>query len=185
MKIILGQGNPGADYATSRHNLGFMVLDAFAQAHDLNFQAKPKFKADLAEFNHNGDKILLVKPTTFYNDTGQTARALLDFYKLDPTNLLIVHDELALPFGVIRTRLGGSDAGNNGVKSINRAIGPATARLRLGIWNDQRERIDDASFVLSRLSQAEAQQWPSIRQRACDLIDHFLDDRFTASTHHD
>lgn len=184
MKIILGQGNPGPNYAASRHNLGFMVLDSYAADRGLNFQAKPKFKADLAEFSHQGVKVVLVKPTTFYNETGQTARALLDFYKLDSQDLLIVHDELALPYGVIRTRLGGSDAGNNGIKSINQQVGLDTARVRIGICNQQRGFIDDVDFVLGRFNADEAGQLAAIIDRACQLIDDFLVGSFEPTTHH-
>ncbi|HET7630325.1 MAG TPA: aminoacyl-tRNA hydrolase [Candidatus Saccharimonadales bacterium] len=183
MKIILGQGNPGTQYAGSRHNIGFHILDSYAQRHDLGFQAKPKFKADIAELQTSDDKVLLVKPTTFYNETGQTARALLDFYKLAADDILIVHDELALPFGTIRSRLGGSDAGNNGVKSINQQVGPDTARVRVGIWNQQRDLIDDADFVLSRFNAEEAGKLPVIIDQAGQLIDDFLAGSFEPTTH--
>lgn len=183
MKIILGQGNPGADYAGSRHNIGFAMLDAYAQKHGLSFQPKTKFKADIAEFQAVGEKVLLVKPTTFYNETGQSARALLDFYKVASEHLLIVHDELALPFGVIRTRLGGSDAGNNGVKSINRQIGSNTSRIRIGIWNEKRDATDDASFVLSRFSPEEVGRLAEIATTTSRLIDQFIANAFAATTH--
>lgn len=183
MKIILGQGNPGPNYSTSRHNFGFAVLNAYAERRDLSFQPKPRFKADIAEFQVDQDKVLLVKPTTFYNETGQSARALLDFYKTPAEDLLIVHDELALPFGVIRSRFGGSDAGNNGVKSINQAVGSSTARLRLGIWNEQRDVMDDASFVLSRFSADETEKIPVVITKAGQLIDDFVAGRLAVTTH--
>ncbi|MEP6710637.1 MAG: aminoacyl-tRNA hydrolase, partial [Candidatus Saccharibacteria bacterium] len=134
MKLIFAQGNPGDQYNTTRHNVGFAILDALAKKFEASFTSKPKFFADIAELNIEGEKILLVKPATFYNETGKSARALVDFYKLAPaTDVLVVHDDLALPFGTLRTREKGSDAGNNGIKSLNAHLGPDYARLRIGI----------------------------------------------------
>ena len=99
--------------------------------------------------------MLLAKPTTFYNDTGRAAQAILRFYKLPPQALLVLHDELALEFGIIRVRHSGSDAGNNGIKSLNAHLGQGYARLRIGIHNQLRRRMGDATFVLKPLSQAE------------------------------
>src|SRR5688572_22727546 len=105
MKVIFAQGNPGTQYTYTRHNVGFLLLDDFAKSKRAEFIKKSKFHADIAETSIDGEKVLLVKPTTFYNDTGQSARLLIDFYKLDPaTDFLVIHDDLALPFGTIRTR---------------------------------------------------------------------------------
>lgn len=156
MKLILAQGNPGTQHANTRHNVGWLVLDAFAAEHDATFAHQPKFFADIATVTVEGEKVLLVKPTTFYNETGRAARALVDFYKLDPaTDLLVIHDDLALPLGTIRVRQKGGDAGNNGVKSLNAHVGSDYWRIRIGIWNDLKGRMDDASFVLSTLSRDE------------------------------
>jgi len=115
----------------------------------VEFTKKPKFYADIAETSRSSEKILLVKPTTFYNETGQSARAILDFYKLNPKNdFLAIYDDMALPFGTIRTRLKGSDAGNNGVKSLNAHLGEEYARIRIGIFNDERAHIPAVNFVL-------------------------------------
>lgn len=153
MKLILAQGNPGAQYAKTRHNVGFFMLDALAEKWGVTFSEKPKFNALIAETTREGEKVLLVKPLTFYNETGQTARKLTDFYKLAPeTDVLVIYDELALPFGVIRTRPNGRDAGNNGIKSLNAHIGPNYHRIRVGVWSDIRDRQPDADFVLSQFS---------------------------------
>src|SRR4051812_44656762 len=120
MKVIFAQGNPGNEYTTTRHNVGFFMLDRYARDNGGEFIKKAKFHADIAELSINSEKVLIVKPTTFYNDTGQSARLLIDFYKLDPsTDFLVIHDDLALPLGTVRTRDKGSDAGNNGIKSLN------------------------------------------------------------------
>lgn len=153
MKVIFAQGNPGAEYAHTRHNIGFLLIDLFAKAHNAEFIKKAKFHADIAEISIDSEKILLVKPTTFYNETGQAARLIVDFYKLNPADdFLVIHDDLALPFGVIRTRKDGRDAGNNGIKSLNAHLGEKYARIRVGIFNDKRHLMHDADFVLGSLS---------------------------------
>lgn len=156
MKIIFAQGNPEPGYTTSRHNIGFQVLNIVAESSDAKWTKKPKFYAFAAEIKGQNDKILLVKPTTYYNDTGKTARKLVDFYKLDAQNdLLVIHDDLSIPFGIIRVRQKGSDGGNNGIKSINANIGPSYTRIRIGIYNQQRDQRDDADFVLSPFNRSE------------------------------
>lgn len=156
MKIILAQGNPGTPYAGTRHNIGWTLLDAYAATHAVEFKAEKKFAANIAIVTVNSEKVLLVKPATFYNETGRVARALIDFYKLSPTNdILVIHDDLSLPLGTIRIRDKGSDAGNNGIKSISSHIGSDYWRIRVGIWSEKRELLPDADFVLSRFSSAE------------------------------
>ncbi len=159
MKIVFAQGNPGQTYDHSRHNVGFLVLDRLADQNNLKWSEKTKFKAQVAETVIAGEKALLVKPTTFYNETGISARKLADFYGIDiPTDFLAVHDDLALPFGTIRNRQQGSDAGNNGIKSLNNHLGPDYHRIRIGIWNERRDQVDDADFVLSRFNKEENDQ---------------------------
>ena len=153
MKVIFAQGNPGKQYERTRHNVGFMALDALAAAEGGTWRTDTKFKADIAELQLDGEKTLLVKPLSFYNETGHVARVIIDFYKLDPAeDLLVIHDELALPFGTIRIREKGSDAGNNGIKSLNNHLGPTYTRLRIGVWDESRDLMDDAAFVLSVFS---------------------------------
>lgn len=175
MKLIFAQGNPGTDYEQTRHNVGWRVLDELAVSHAANFQPKDKFKAHIAELQIDGEKVLLVKPQTFYNETGQSARAIVDFYKLDPeSDVLVVHDELALPFGTIRTRGQGSDAGNNGVKSLNAHIGTRYHRLRIGIANADLPDRDTADFVLSKFTANEQEQLPEITTKSHQQIDNFI-----------
>lgn len=182
MKIIFAQGNPGAQYTYTRHNVGFLAVDVLAKKWGIEFANKPKFHADIAETNVNGEKILLVKPTTFYNETGQSARAILDFYKADPAqDFLVIHDDLALPFGTIRTREKGSDAGNNGVKSLNAHIGQQHKRIRVGIYNDLRERMHDADFVLSQFSADEKSALPAIFEQTERFVDAFLNNNFQST----
>lgn len=183
MKLIVGLGNPETRYDGTRHNVGFEVLDAYSRAQGIEFQLKDKFKAELAETGSPGDKVLLLKPRTYYNLSGEAVRAVADFYKIDPQDILVIHDELALPFGRIRTRLGGSDAGNNGIKSINQHLGPDTARVRIGIANQLREQIPDADFVLAKFTATEREDLDRLNHKATELIDDFIGDRFETTTH--
>lgn len=179
MKIILTQGNPGPDYMATRHNIGFRLANALAESQGASFQAKSKFKAEIAEFSSSGEKILIVKPTTFYNQTGFTARALCDFYKVDPSqDLLVICDDLSLPFGTVRTRQQGSDAGNNGLKSIISTIGDKFPRIKIGIANPLLEKMDSADFVLNRFSLAESEKITPIFDICFDFINDFLEDNF-------
>lgn len=176
MKVIFAQGNPGSEYAGTRHNVGFMALDKLAGEYNVSFTPKAKFYADIAEIIIAGDKVLLAKPTTFYNETGRSARALVDFYKFDPKDdLLVVHDDLALPFGTIRIRSKGSDAGNNGIKSLNASIGADYSRIRIGIGTDLREQMNDADFVLGRFRTNEARTLKEeIIPKNIELLQDFL-----------
>lgn len=185
MKIIFAQGNPTPEYSGTRHNIGFMALDSFGAKHDADFSAKSKFSAEIAELTINDEKVLLVKPTTFYNETGNSARKLLDFYKLIPRDeLLVIHDDLALPFGTIRIRRKGSDAGNNGIKSLNAHIGPDYARIRIGIYNELNDRLDDADFVLSRFNEDERRMLEkSIVPKTTDLIRNFISDKLEETSY--
>ncbi|MEO5499066.1 MAG: aminoacyl-tRNA hydrolase [Candidatus Saccharimonadales bacterium] len=184
MKLIIGLGNPEERYTNTRHNLGFRVLDAYGKKNGADFAPKEKFKAHVAELIVAGEKVILAKPTTYYNNAGECVRSLVDFYKPEADSILVVHDELALPFGTIRTRIGGSDAGNNGVKSITQHMGPDTARIRIGVYNDLRDRIDDADFVLSNFTKVETKALSDVTlPKAIQIIDDFVADNFAHTTH--
>ena len=154
MKLIFAQGNPGAEYTRTRHNIGWQCLDALAGS--TAFAAKPKFFADIAEITEAGEKCLLVKPQTFYNETGRSLRALMDFYKLSLDDVLVIHDELMLEFGKIRVRHSGRDAGNNGLKSLHTHIGSESfTRIRIGVATDRRQQMGDTAFVLGTFTPDE------------------------------
>lgn len=157
MKLIIAQGNPESRYSATRHNIGFLIINTIADKYNAKWQKKAKFSADIAEINISDEKILLVKPTTYYNETGLSVRKLVDFYKINPINdLLVIHDDLALPFGTVRVRKQGSDGGNNGIKSINAVVGQNYTRIRIGTYNELRDKMDDADFVLSKFNAKES-----------------------------
>ena len=177
MKVILALGNPGEKYVHTRHNAGFLVIDQLAAEQGAQFSNKPKFFADIAELNMSGKKILLVKPTTYYNEVGISARAILDFYKLTLDDLLIIHDDTALDFGKIRVRKDGRDAGSNGLKSLHTHIGADFWHIRIGTDNLLRRQIGDVDFVLSKFNADEQKilrDWTI--PESIKLIGTFLDD---------
>jgi len=185
MKIILAQGNPGTDYTQTRHNIGFSVIDSLALKYEAEWINKPKFQAYLTQINIDGEKVLLVKPNTFYNETGASARKLIDFYKLAPaTDLLVIHDDLALPFSTIRVRNQGSDAGNNGIKSINSHLDENYTRIRIGIDNEFREKAGDTDFVLANFRNGESRQIKkSIIPQSIELIEQFCSNNLKITSH--
>ena len=133
MKLIVGLGNPGTKYATTKHNIGFMTLDEIAHREQLNFN-KTLCQAELAEYFVNGEKIILVKPQTFMNDSGRAVGPLLDYFDLTVADLLVVYDDLDLPTGAIRLRSSGGAGGHNGIKSLIQHLGTKEfPRLRIGI----------------------------------------------------
>lgn len=184
MKLILAQGNPGVKFVETRHNVGFRALERFADDHGLHFQAKSRWNAEVAEQGSGESKILLVKPSTFYNETGQAARALVDFYHIDPRDVLVIHDELALPFGTLRTRQRGSDAGNNGIKSLNAHLGQDYTRLRVGIANELLAHMAAMEFVLGNFSKEEKTQLDTvIFPKTNEIIDKFIDGSLEITSH--
>ena len=182
MKILLGLGNPGKKHSQTRHNVGFWVLDECLKEFGGAFKHERKFNAEVAEVTIAGKKALLVKPHTYYNEVGQSARALLDFYKLASEDILVIHDDLALPLGTIRTRVGGSSGGNNGLKSLEQYIGQATARLRIGVWTDRHHDTDKVGVVLGKLSRDEQIVLSSLQPEMSAVIHDFINDALHPTT---
>ena len=159
VKLIVGLGNIGKEYVSTRHNAGFMAVDEIQkQAKMPSWQEKTKFKAFISEEFIAGQKVILAKPTTLMNLSGESIKALKDFYKLLNSDITVIHDELDLNFGVIKEKTGGGSAGHNGLKSIISLIGEDFNRVRVGIKNEQLESRDAADFVLDRFSQTEVKQ---------------------------
>lgn len=132
MKLIVGLGNPGAKYARNRHNIGYMALDQIAQDH--NFPAwKSKHQGVISEGRFGSDRAVLLKPETFMNNSGQSVQAAMRFYKLEPADVIVFHDEIDLAPGKVKCKTGGGHAGHNGLRSIHGHIGPDYDRVRLGV----------------------------------------------------
>lgn len=182
-RLIIGLGNPEPRYDLTRHNLGYWVITQIAGLAGLVFTSKSKFKADIAEMTIGEERVILARPTTYYNLSGESVRALADFYKIPSDHILIIHDDLALKFGTVRARVGGSDAGNNGVKSITSCIGQGTARIRVGIATEQRATFGDSEFVLAKFTTDELIALTPLLEKIAVLVDDFISDSFAPTTH--
>ncbi|HET7312886.1 aminoacyl-tRNA hydrolase [Salinisphaera sp.] len=146
IRVLVALGNPGPDHARDRHNAGFWLADRLAERWRLNFSAEKKFKGDLARLMHGGETLWLLKPMTYMNASGQAIQPLTAFHKIEPDEVLVVHDELDLPPGTARLKDGGGHGGHNGLRDSHRVIGPGYRRLRIGIGHP-----GHASRVLSHV----------------------------------
>ena len=156
MKLLTGLGNPGAQYAGHRHNIGFMALDRIAGDHGFS-PWRAKFQGEIAEGRFGSEKVVLLKPGTFMNESGRAVRAAVDFHKLDASDVVVFHDELDLAPGKVRLKTGGGHAGHNGLRSIHAHLGPDYDRVRLGIGHPgHKDRV--AGYVLHDFAKAD-QDW--------------------------
>ncbi len=173
MIVIAGLGNPGTKYASTRHNVGFDVMDVLANKFNIKIN-KIKFKALIGEGIWAGEKIVLIKPLTYMNLSGESIRPLVEFYKLKAEELLVVVDDVDIDFGTIRLKKKGSAGTHNGLKSIIFQIGTDQfPRLKIGI-GQKPEYYDLADFVLSKFSEQERQIIDKAILKAADAIDEFI-----------
>ena len=170
--IVAGLGNPGEEYARSRHNLGFMAIDAVAAAHQAGFSRR-RFKAACATVKIGGRSALLAKPQTFYNLSGESLAAIAGYYKVPVERLIIIHDDLDLEAGRIRIKRGGGDAGNRGVRSIAEHLGPDFIRIRIGIGRPPGEG-DSKDFVLKPMTRAERVHYEPVLARAGEAVETLM-----------
>jgi len=179
--LVVGLGNPGARYQATRHNAGFMVVDELASRTGASFRAK--FSGELAEVELSSTRVLLLKPTTFMNRSGESVRAAASFYKIPPESVLVVHDELDLPFGQQRLKQGGGDAGHNGLKSVSLQLGsPCYLRLRFGIGRPPPEfGGTPADFVLEAFAPPEKAALPELLKGAADAVGLVVSRGFAAA----
>ncbi len=168
--LVVGLGNPGPGYAGNRHNVGFMVVDLLAERMGARFKAN-KARAEVVEGRLSGVRVVLAKPRTFMNDSGGPVTGLRDFFKVPVERLVVVHDELDLPYGGLRLKLGGGDNGHNGLKSIRRSLGTGEFhRVRFGIGRPP-GRMDAAAFVLRDFGAAERKDLDLEVDRAADAVE--------------
>lgn len=180
MKIIVGLGNPGEKYKDTRHNVGFLALDFLLNDGDGFMKAKPshEFKSEMFSLEKDGQKIILLKPQTYMNDSGQALKVICNFYKIDlKEDLLVVHDEVDLPFGMERLTPSSSAAGHNGVKSIIENLGTQDFhRIRIGVESRaSKEEMPTENFVLQNFSAEELEKLKAdILPRVKAEIEKFL-----------
>jgi len=178
LKLVAGLGNPGIKHAETRHNAGFWFLDRLAARHKLNFAADPRLFGEQARLQYDDLDIRLFKPTTYMNDSGRALQAIMNYYRLTPTELLVVHDEIDLEPGTIRLKLGGGHAGHNGIRDIIDCIGSHDFnRLRIGVGHPgEKERVVGA--VLGRPTDAEKKIIDSAIDTALELLPQILTGEF-------
>lgn len=166
--LIIGLGNPGNKYTNTRHNIGFSIIEEIAKQENFqDFKLHKKFNSQITENTLTNGKVILAKPQTFMNESGQSIRAIMDFYKIPINKILVIHDELSINFGQIRARVGGQAAGHNGIKSVMSHVGADFGRLRVGIKNDKTPQTDTSNFVLAKFSKKEQQSLePLIKESA-------------------
>lgn len=164
MQILVGQGNPDAKYLGNRHNLGFMVVDAIASEYGFA-PWRAKFQGQVCEGRIGGEKVLLMKPETYYNETGRAAQAALKFYKLSAEDVTVFHDEIDLAPGRMRVKRGGGHSGNNGIRSMIAHVGAEVRRIRLGVGHPgDKSRV--MPYVLSDFAKAD-EIWRDALITAC------------------
>lgn len=157
MLMFVGLGNPGPKYQLNRHNIGFMCIDAFAQSESLSFKNEHKAEVCRTQVRtqEGHEDLLLVKPQTFMNLSGEAVLALQSYYKIPKEKLLVLHDEVDLPYSQIRLQFNRGHGGNNGIRNIHSLIGPEYARLRLGVGRPTVPQMDVAAYVLQNFSNEE------------------------------
>ena len=175
MKLIVGLGNPGKSYEKTRHNVGFMVIDALIQ--ELNLKPQAKFKGEFVQTTLNGETVLILKPNTFMNLSGESVRLVKDFYKIEDPDILVIYDDLDLPVGKLRLREKGSSGGHNGIKSIISHLHHQDfKRIRIGI--DKDPLIVTADYVLGKFSKNDLPALNTAIKKATEACKDFCSMNF-------
>ncbi len=174
MKLIAGLGNIGDKYCFTRHNAGFMVLDRWALVENLSFKQETKLKAFIARYKFNGEDLIFVKPTTFMNLSGEAVRAVMNYYKINISDVLIIYDDISLDLGRIRIRAHGSDGGHNGIKSIINNLGSNSfSRIKIGIGP---QIGPSESFVLQNFSKDQLDMLKSVLDKTIEAAKSVITD---------
>lgn len=169
--IIIGLGNVGKEYENTHHNIGFMAVDSFAKANNISFKLEKKFQAFVGEYICGDQKHLIIKPTTYMNNSGLCVRSIMDYYKKTNEDIFVIYDDLDLPLGNFRIRKNGSAGGHNGIKSIISHISTNEfARLRIGIKKEK--EVDTIDYVLSNFSKREMETI----NKVLSIMPRFVDD---------
>jgi PTH1 family peptidyl-tRNA hydrolase len=174
--LIVGLGNIGKEYDNTRHNIGFAVVDEFVRKNDLGgWTEKKDLKCHLASGQLGETRVMVVKPATLMNLSGEAVLAVAQFYKIPPQSIVVVQDELDIDFGQIRTRIGGSSAGHNGIKSVSKLLGDENyGRIRIGIGPKHPAQMDSADFVLQKFSDKEQKETPALLKEATAILSEYI-----------
>ena len=155
LKAIVGLGNPGSEYERTRHNAGFWFVERLAEEHGGAFRREARFHGELASVEIGGVKLLLLKPLTYMNGSGRAIQSLMQFHKLAPGQVLVAHDELDLPCGTVRLKVGGGHGGHNGLRDTHEQIGPDYRRLRIGVGHPGQRELVTNYLTSGRASAAD------------------------------
>jgi PTH1 family peptidyl-tRNA hydrolase len=174
--LLAGLGNPEPKYDLTRHNAGFLCIDHFVSKTDgmEQWQQKKNLKCLISIGRVGDSRVIAIKPTTFMNLSGEAVQAAANFYKVGPEHIAVIHDELDIDFGQIRLRVGGSDAGHNGIKSITEHMGEGYGRIRIGVGPKKPAKIDSTDFVLQKFSAAEQKQLPNLTREVNAILSEYL-----------
>ncbi len=166
MKLIVGLGNPGSNYEKTRHNVGFQIIDMFIKETECSSRSNASFKSIVAECRTTDGKLLVIKPATFMNNSGDAVKSIAQFYKISYSDIWVIHDDKDIEIGKIKINVGGGSAGHNGINSLIQELGSDEfVRFRVGIKNDAVQgQMDTAAFVLAQFTGEEA----SLIQKACE-----------------
>ena len=171
---LIGLGNPGAEYARTRHNAGFWLADRFADRHHGSFRPESKFFSEMARVKVGGADVLVLKPSTYMNRSGQAVSALAQFYKLAVDDVLVAHDELDLAVGTVRLKLGGGHGGHNGLRDIHRPLTDGYRRVRIGVGHPGERHLVMPYLTEQRPSKADETELLASIDRAIDAIELWL-----------
>lgn len=174
VRVIVGLGNPGDEYRRTRHNAGFLALDRLAEAHGRPWAAERKFQAETTVVEFGGHPVLLVKPKTFVNRSGEAAAALARYYKFDGSRFCAVYDDITLPPGRVKLSVGGGTGGHNGIADLVNRIGNGFYRLRIGIGAKTEARMDLKDWVLGKISPAEEKPLEDAFAAAADGMERLV-----------
>lgn len=172
--LIVGLGNIGKQYDGTRHNIGFDCLDNFAEQHSFPAWIEKKdLRCHFTKQVIGNTQVILIKPTTFMNESGQAVMNTQHFFKVASSDTVVVHDDLDITFGQIRARQGGGSAGNNGIKSLIQHIGEDFGRVRIGVGNDLQTKMDAADFVLAKFSKDERAKLPELYREVSAILSEY------------
>ncbi|TDD15574.1 aminoacyl-tRNA hydrolase [Kribbella turkmenica] len=179
--LVVGLGNPGPSYARTRHNVGHLVADELAARTGGRWKQHKQIRAEVIETRISGIRTVLAKPRSYMNESGGPVSGLLKFFKVEPTGLVVVHDELDIDFGVLRAKFGGGDNGHNGLKSVRKSLGTGEYyRVRFGVGRPP-GRQNPADFVLNEFSATERKDLPFAVDRTADAVESLLTDGLEAT----
>ncbi len=169
MHLLVGLGNFGKEYEKTRHNFGFLAIDQIIASHGFVALGK-KFSSEVFNGEIDGKKVIALKPQTYMNNSGVAVLEAAKFYKIAPQNIIVLHDEIDIDFGKIKVKIGGGNAGHNGLKSIDSTIGKEYWRVRLGVGRPQNAEFEIADYVLSKFSTQERKELEEINHKISDAI---------------